>query len=303
MIASFLAKINEILRRDKQKAPNSQADWKLVGKSDLSMENESLGSLPPPKVHQFWAYGSLGKIESLSAKSFQKNGFLVNLWSYEDIGNVPSGVIRKSASDLIPEDQVFTYENGSIAAFANLFRYTVLLSHGGLWADSDVICLLNADSFRSASVPGFFVTERRQSRNDMQINNNVIHAPKDAHMPLLELALAVAKEFPSTLLRWGDTGPRLLTGLVNMYPQLRPVIMEPDFANPVNFWDCPHILLSSDAEIGDSTGFLHCYNEMWRRANLDKNAKWPDESLMQKLARELDLDADLDSVPMKAGHH
>jgi hypothetical protein len=60
--------------------------------------------------------------------------------------------------------------------------------------------------------------------------------------------------------------------------------MEPDFANPIDFRDCPAALLTPGTSLGNNTAFLHCYNEMWRRAGVDKNAAYPKGSLLVSFA-------------------
>ncbi len=59
------------------------------------------------KVHLFWAYGQLSKLEILSLKSFAKNNFNVHLWSYDKIKNAPTDCTLRDAREILPENYVF----------------------------------------------------------------------------------------------------------------------------------------------------------------------------------------------------
>lgn len=88
---------------------------------------------------------------------------------------------------------------------------------------------------------------------------------------IIDLAFAVTDRFSTERLDWGDCGPRLLNALVLTYPKLAPVIMEPNFANPIDWWNCPKALFDENSTLTENVWFLHCYNETWRRAGVDKN--------------------------------
>jgi tetratricopeptide (TPR) repeat protein len=59
--------------------------------------------------------------------------------------DVPPGVCLCDANEIIPRSEIFSYGSGaargSFAAFSNLFRLKLLYERGGIWADSDVLCL------------------------------------------------------------------------------------------------------------------------------------------------------------------
>jgi hypothetical protein len=240
----------------------------------------------PIKVHMFWAYGRLSKLEIIAVKSFAANGYDVCLWSYDDIENVPGKGMLKDARLIIPEDEIFTVIGGSYAAFADLFRYTVLTRQGGLWADIDVICLIPARELGSARIGSFIVSERQQS-GSVRINNNVIYYKRPEKGSMIDIALAVGKSFDTTDMEWGYMGPRLFTMIAKTYPGVAPAIMEPSFANPINWWECPEKLLdpACPQQPTEQWGFVHCFNETWRRAGIDKNAPYPQGSLMHRLER------------------
>lgn len=234
------------------------------------------------QAHMFWAYGEFSTLEKLSAISFVANGFRLKLWSYGEIRNVPPGVELCDAREIIPENRVFTHRNGSYAAFADLFRYALLSQEGGLWADTDVICLVPAHALMPLGERGFLVTERTRDKS-VQINVNVIHHPAPTSGDIIDLARVLSDRFPVDKMAHADIGPKLVTMLVKSYPVLAPAIMSPEFANPVDWWDCPMRLISGAGDVPEGTWFLHGYNEMWRRAGTDKNAPYPKDSILGKV--------------------
>lgn len=249
----------------------------VAGKPSVSAPPGNDGE--PVQVHMFWAYGEFSTLERLAAVSFVANGFPLKLWSYGEIGNVPRGVEICDAREVLPESRVFTYRNGSYAAFANLFRYSVLSLQGGLWADTDVICLVPVSALQALGGKGFLVTERTQD-GALKINNNLIHHPAPEPGDIIDLARAIADRYPVDKLIWGDTGPKLLTVLAESYPKLAPLILNPEFANPVDWWECPQRLIDSAGEVPEGAWFLHGFNELWRRSGADKNAPYPTGSML-----------------------
>src|SRR2546430_12396904 len=92
-----------------------------------------------------WIGERLSNLERLSIASFVANGNAVHLYTYGDVDRVPPGVVRCDANEILPESAVFTYVGGfgkgSPSAFANGFRYKLLLERGGMYSDTDIVCL------------------------------------------------------------------------------------------------------------------------------------------------------------------
>ncbi len=237
--------------------------------------------MQPTVVHLFWAYGDLSTLERMACRSFASQGYRTVLWTYGDIGNTPATVEVRNARDILPESRVFKYRNGSYAGFSNLFRYAVLSRFGGLYADMDVVCLTPASELGATP---FLVSERTPRGPGISVTNSVIFDPSPTRGDIIDLAFAFSERFPVEKQRWGDCGPRLLNSLAATYPRIAFKIQAPDFANPVPYWECPRHLLEPGARLPDESRFLHCYNEMWRRAGADKDAAFPSGSIMAELA-------------------
>jgi mannosyltransferase OCH1-like enzyme len=229
----------------------------------------------------FWAYGGLSKMEKISVNSFIKNGFDLNIWTYGINEINMEGVSIRDAREIIPESLVFLNQAGSYAGFSDLFRYSVLCSQGGLWADTDIVALKPANTLPKKP---FLVTERAPE-NDLFINGNIIFNPFPKYGNLIDLARVYAERFPKSEITWSEIGPAFLTAIIKSYPSHGFDIYPPEFANNINYWNCPSAFISEniDFSFSENMHFLHLYNEMWRKSGVDKNKQFSSHCLYQKI--------------------
>src|SRR5215471_6623997 len=105
------------------------------------------------RVQSLWIGTRLSTMECLSIASFVHYGHAFHLYAYDEIQNLPSGVTVLDANEILPRSSIFTYRgNGSVAGFANHFRYKLLMDRGGWWADLDMVCLRPLDFERESVV-------------------------------------------------------------------------------------------------------------------------------------------------------
>ena len=155
-------------------------------------------------IQTFWHGNKISLYERLSIASFLKQGHEVHLYSYDPI-ILPENAQWRDASEILPESSVFSYHNGfgkgSFAAFANNFRYKLLLERGGIWSDLDVLCLAPLDD-----LPDSFIGKQ----NEHELNNAVMGLTQNSAFArhLFEQATS-----SGTNVRWGQTGPGLVTRL------------------------------------------------------------------------------------------
>ena len=129
------------------------------------------------EVGTLWIGGALSWMEQLCLKSFVDQGQKITLFSYEDIPNVPAGVIRRDGRDIIDTDDFIKYEQkDSFALFADLFRLH-MIKHcpGMIWIDTDVYCHRPMD-YDSDYVLGF------ELPGEHRVNNAVLGLPHDSEM-------------------------------------------------------------------------------------------------------------------------
>jgi len=250
----------------------------------------------------FWHGAPLSRMERLSMVSFLTHGHPLDLYVYEEPGAVPAGVRLRDAQQLLSRSLIFhDRHTGSLAPFADWFRYRLLLERGGLWADADVVCL------RPLTCSGPLVF----GWADDKLVNNAVLGMRSGH-PLAAWMCAVCEspnralpyDGPAMRLRklkrrllsgdrrgqvgWGEFGPKGLTRAAAHLGYLDQARPERDFY-PVR---CPawHTLFE-DTERSRSVSLegsycVHLWNEMTRRQpGFARDGRFPSASPFERLCR------------------
>lgn len=250
----------------------------------------------------FWHGPPLSRLEQLCMSSFVAHGHRVQLHVYDEPSNVPSGVTLVDASRILPRERLFKHgQSGSFALFADAFRYRLLLEHGGLWVDTDVVCLKPFD---------FAGTEIYAWQDEQLINNAVLGLPKghrlaqwmndvcerpNRHLPYDSIKMRRRKLLRSLLpgnalrhVTWGETGPAGLTAAAR-HLDCTGAALPFWYFYPIA-WGNWHTVF--DSSLRDNPGLiagshgLHLWNEMSRRSpGFDKNGPFPPDSLFERLWR------------------
>jgi len=225
-------------------------------------------------------------MEQLSIRSFLKNGHEYHLYVFEDVENVPDGVILKDAGEILPADRIFKYkQNGSVSAFSNLFRYKLLLERGGYWADTDVICL-KPFNFHSEYV----FAEEELTEDSKQVSSNIIKVP--AGCEIMKFCFENSEAKDRDALQWGEIGPGLVTVAVSKFGLNRYVHPYTIF-NPINWWHRDDFIREDIRtqirvrwKLRNRPYSLHLWHEMWRRDGKDKNQTFAKRSLFERLKKK-----------------
>ncbi len=230
----------------------------------------------PDTVQGLWIGEELSALELLSIRSFLANGHGYDLYAYRMPRNLPEGAAFRDASAILPESSVFQYTGyASYAGFANFFRYQLLLQKGGWWADTDMVCLrpldLGADYVFASEADG----DRRS------IANAILKTPPDSEIMRFTSDICAGKD--PTALRWGETGPRLLTEAVQRF-RFDSYVVAPEVFCPLSFREWQRVLEpEQEIALPAECRAIHLWNEMWRRNECDKNHTYPPASLYERL--------------------
>jgi hypothetical protein len=240
--------------------------------------------MPSHLFKSFWLQRELSPLEHLCLKSFIAHGHRFVLYSYNDVGNLPEGCDLEDARQILPEDSVFAYRSsafaGSVAAFANLFRYKLLHERGGWWVDTDTLCL-------KADIPE---TPYAFAKIDAeQYANGVLKAPDGS--ALTELALARAQSFGSEVEFLGN-GPRLLTQLIAELSLEQHAWKTEDFL-PLSWGEALGVLdpdrRDEIAQRAANSTFLHFWTQMLRIYNVLKTVRPPEGSFLDGLYEKYEV--------------
>ena len=160
-----------------------------------------------------------------------------------------------------PNSAVFHYKNPdgtkrSVAAFANLFRYTLLERLGGWWVDTDVLRLDPPLPERALFV-GW--------QDEKTACNAILRAPP--HHPLIAAARRRTQDAETETLVWGATGPKLITEIV-AEKGLSAAVAAREVAYPTHWRE--YALAVESKSLEDMrrrvriAPFLHLWQEMFR---------------------------------------
>ena len=208
--------------------------------------------------------------------SFMRCGHPVHLYIYGHVDGVPEGVTVLDGRSILPEERICRYGpaagsgEGSLALFANIFRYALLARLGGIWSDCDMVCLKPLDEVIAADY--VIATEYRDRGMQVVLANNcLLKVPAGA--PFIVDCNAIAMSADTENAGWGELGPSLLTVMVRKHA-LEHVLVPPWRFSPLGWWDYPRLVEDIVLQWPDATLAVHCFNEMWRRAGLNKSARY-----------------------------
>jgi Alpha 1,4-glycosyltransferase conserved region len=233
----------------------------------------------------FWAGGPLSPYEWLCLNSFVKCGHAFDLYSFDLDLAVPVGVRLSDARELFGAQDFFVYEDGfgkgSPSAFANLFRYKLLAEKGGWWVDTDVVCQARDLPLRKE----FFARE-----DDGFINVAVLFF--EAGHPLMVRCLEEAAGLDRAV-RWGDSGPRLLTRILKQQARDGDAL-DSSVCYPVHYSEAldvlvPSRLASIEARTASSL-FIHLWNAMLDHHGIDKRMLPPKGSALRRWAEQYSME-------------
>ncbi len=139
------------------------------------------------EVGTLWIGGRLSWMEQLCLKSFVDAGQKITLFHYEDIPNIPDGVICRDGREVLDTDDFIKYEKkNSYALFADLFRLHMIHRNPGMiWVDTDVYCQRPID-YDDDYVFGYELPDSDR------VNNAVLGLPADS--PVMAEMLAFTSD-------------------------------------------------------------------------------------------------------------
>jgi len=235
-----------------------------------------------PSINGLWFGNPLSTLEIMSMVSFLRNGHEYNLYVYEDLQNIPDGVNVKDANQIVPKEKIFKSldsegKPGSLAPFADYFRYKLIYENGGYWADMDCICIKPWD-FKE----DFVFSSENTHRGEQEANIGVIKTP--LKHDVLKYCIDKIDSFPDkTQIPWGFSGPVLLREAIFHF-NLESYVKSWNTFMPINWWEINKCFVPNyDFNITDEMYCIHINNEIIRRMGLDKNNTYPQNSIYEQL--------------------
>lgn len=155
--------------------------------------------------------GQLNLIQKISLASFVYYGHEVKLYVYDDQIEVPEGVVKADANEIVPESEIFLHHR-KLATFSDYFRYIMIKKTGEMWVDADTICF--KENFFE-DVDTVFIIEMN---NPLIYAAGVLKLPQDSLIldELIEKGILIKNSIKESTL-WGSLGPALFTELVKKH--------------------------------------------------------------------------------------
>lgn len=131
----------------------------------ISMKNITVTAL--------WVGHELPPLMGVCLNSWLRHGHKVELYTYNDLPGVPHGIACKNAADIVPLEEIWVDSNGSLAPFADYFRWTLMERYPETnYIDADALCI--ADDTQRFGKDDFFAA--RQADGTLGIG--VLRVPK-----------------------------------------------------------------------------------------------------------------------------
>jgi hypothetical protein len=260
-------------------------------------------------INGLWIKGALSAVERLSIESFLRHGHSYRLFTYETVDNIPKGTIVEDASGILDKDKIFKipggFGKGSVGGgFSDLFRYNMLHKIGGWWVDTDIVCLKPFD-FSSEVV----IAASDEGGYGNLANGCVLKLPKESDYTRYLVSQAGNKDV--TAIGYADMGPLLVQQMVVELALQEYVVPASTFC-PISWRDVESQIVYSEAvfslkriiprvkrhilkfkfphfaftKVSKNSYAVHLWNEVWRLAELDKDASYNHTCLFEKLKRE-----------------
>lgn len=155
----------------------------------------------------FWSGADLSPLEAACLRSFAIRGYEVTLYSYARLAGVPEDVRQADAAEILDQRYLGSFVFGgrpNLSHFSDLFRYRMFEKTPHIWIDADMLMVRPFDQ----PVPSSLLAREHQG----SICGAIMRIASDD--PLLPELSEAALSLVDKNLRWGETGPLLLSRLL-----------------------------------------------------------------------------------------
>jgi len=251
-----------------------------------------MGNLPA--VQSLWIGGELSRMERTSIGSFLEKGHEFHLYTYDSIDGIPKEVNVIEARKVLDRSSINKcIDNEDYATLSDIFRYKLLFERGGIWVDTDIICVRQFN-FEDEHV---FASERveRQSRFEIELPYRpvgcVIKAPAGSEIMHYCLEKSRQKEFEN--IEWAEVGPDLLDTAVEEFG-MDECIYPPYKFCPIPWWKWKKFvepstwinLLEKAKSCSLKPYSYHMWNSRWEIDGVNKDANYSNKTIYGKMQKK-----------------
>lgn len=234
------------------------------------------------EIANFFWDGEMSNLEKNCIKSFVKNGFKVKLWSYN--GLILDGVESCDANLVLDKNYIsnnpikqyhdnISIEKCNMAAFSDIFRFTLITKYGGWWFDTDCFCLKNVNEYTKIKSNHDLVSFYEEKDS---IACGVFYLKKDTIFSnlIIEEFNQLMEMEKDTVSIWATFGPKFLTNFINKY-NLLDSIFDTSHCYSIHYSDVDLMLYPKHLETAiDKTKdslLTHIWTATFPQKQIDKN--------------------------------
>ena len=226
-------------------------------------------------------------LQQISWNSYIYHGHELNIFLYDMSIDVPDGVIKRDANEIILEKDIFLpkfsnpLSGGGHGQFADAFRMYMLKKTDLIWTDADMVCLSDTWPNPEPYLFGLFMEGPSATDEPPRVNGDILYIGNDK---VLNEIIDELGDFP---IIYGEneikTGPELLTNII-LKNDLMHFAQEKNIFHPVNYADASHFVQTEYFEkimniIKDSVAISLYYNSWIRhQMNIPEIGSIPDEN-------------------------
>jgi hypothetical protein len=242
----------------------------------------------PQLFQAFWHGRPLPLLQWACLASFVRKGHGVHLYTYDEI-EVPEGVERMPAGDVIPRADIFYFDNNSnniphdISPFSDFFRFRLLRDRGGWYVDTDVVC--TAVDFPECE---FAWAQELPEMAPEKIGTSQIKFP--AGHAMVRRLFAECDALRPTFTVREQLGPHLISRVLDEYPRPEAHAGTADTFYPLRWIETYKLWMPSYrtevAQMAGSALFINAYNSLFSYMKLSSSGLPPKGSFLMDLYEE-----------------
>jgi FkbM family methyltransferase len=213
-----------------------------------------------------WVGSQLPLLQKVCLSSFAHYGHEIYLYVYDDTIEVPPGVIKRNASEIIDESEIFLVEN-TYAGFSDLFRYRMIKKTGLAWVDADTICLSSEWDFKD----GIFASLESGDHGSFVVGG-VLGLPQDSE--IIDYLIDESTKYDKTKMTWSEIGPVLVDRAFKKFNLMSYVHPQETFCG-IKIHESEYMWRPDKLEyilsLQDKSKSISVYNQTATRNGYDKN--------------------------------
>lgn len=260
------------------------------------------------KVASFWytkpGNKGISQLEILCIKSWLDNGFEFNLYTYnldDRVFNYFNNNYKNfnllDANEIVLFGDMFSDDRGAgVAGFSDYFRFKMIYKTGFAWVDLDMVCLNNFDMDSDY----LFIKEKIKDGNEYyeQITTSMMKFPAGSEFGGYLITESEKLIDNRRIIPWGIIGPEFLNQIC-IEKGLEKYALNYKEACQISYYEVEKFIFKN-VEFDSNQKCLHLYNEMWRGVGINKNNKYNNKSIYEKLKNKYNVYKILNDLNIKS---